>query len=380
MTAPAVDPVLRTRITELFGVRHPIVQTGMGYVSDATLTAATARAGGLGVIAGGMLSLEELAQAIDQVQEQTPEPFGVNIRANQEDVDKRVDLLIRSGVRVASFALAPKRALIDRLKDAGLVVVPSIGARRHAEKVAEWGVDAVVVQGGEGGGHTGSVPTSLLLPQVVDAVEIPVIAAGGYFDGRGLVSALAYGADGIAMGTRFMMTSDSPVAQAVKDVYLSKSVTDTVVTLEIDGVPQRVLRAGTIDKLESTRGPQRMLRAARNAFAFQRLSGTPWSHMIREGRAMHRHEGLKWRQVIMAANAPMLYRSALLEGNADVGVMATGQVVGLIDDVPSVAELIDRIIAEAVTVLDRLGAGQTHAADPNDIAAPATQRSMRRDA
>lgn len=379
MTGAAVAPALRTRITDLFGVRYPLVQTGMGYVSDATLTAATARAGGLGIIAGGMLSLEELAQAIDHVQQHASEPFGVNIRANQEDVDKRVDLLIRSGVKVASFALAPKRELIDRLKDAGLVVVPSIGARRHAEKVAEWGVDAVIVQGGEGGGHTGSVPTSLLLPQVVDAVDIPVIAAGGYFDGRGLVSALAYGADGIAMGTRFMMTTDSPVAQAVKDVYLSKSVTDTVVTLEIDGVPQRVLRAGTIDKLESTRGPQRMLRAARNALAFRQLSGTPWSHMIREGLAMRRDEGLKWSQVIMAANAPMLYRSALLEGNAEIGVMATGQVVGLIDDVPSVAELIDRIMAEAETVLERLGAGQMPAPHPDDIAAPATQRSMRRD-
>lgn len=348
------SPALRTRVTELFGVEHPIVQTGMGYVSDARLTAATARAGGLGIIAGGMLSYEELAQAIEHVQDHTDKNFGVNIRANQEDVDKRVDLLIRSGVKVASFALAPKRELIDKLKDAGLVVMPSIGARRHAEKVAAWGVDAVIVQGGEGGGHTGAVPTSLLLPQVVDAVDIPVIAAGGYFDGRGLVSALAYGAEGVAMGTRFMMTTDSPVAQAVKDVYLSKTVNDTVVTLEIDGVPQRVLRAGTIDKLEKTRGPQRMLRAARNALAFQRISGTPWSHMIREGLAMRKDEGLKWRQVIMAANAPMLYRSALLEGNADLGVMATGQVVGLIDDVPSVAELIDRIVAEAESVLARL--------------------------
>ncbi|MBM4525440.1 nitronate monooxygenase [Rhodococcus hoagii] len=347
---------LHTRVCDLFGVKYPIVQTGMGYVSDARLTAATAAAGGLGIIAGGMLSYAELEQAIHYVKDHTDAPFGVNLRANQEDVDKRLDLLIRSGVKVASFALAPRRDLIAKLKDAGLVVVPSIGARRHAEKVAEWGVDAVVVQGGEGGGHTGAVPTSLLLPQVVDAVDIPVIAAGGYFDGRGLVSALAYGADGIAMGTRFMLTSDSPVAQAVKDVYLSKSVNDTVVTLEIDGVPQRVLRAGTIDQLESTRGPQRMLRALRNAVAFQRLSGTPWKDMIREGLEMKKSHELGWRQVVMAANAPMLYRSALVDGNADIGVMATGQVVGLIDDVPSCAELIDRIVREAESVLHRLTA------------------------
>ena len=275
-------------------------------------------------------------------------------RQNQDDIDRRIKLLIRSGVKIASFALAPNQALIGRLKDAGLVVVPSIGARRHAEKVAAWGVDAVVVQGGEGGGHTGAVPTSLLLPQVVDAVDIPVIAAGGYFDGRGLVSALAYGADGIAMGTRFMLTSDSPVSQAVKDVYLSKSVNDTVVTLEIDGVPQRVLRAGTIDQLESSHGPTRMLRAARNAVAFQRLSGTPWSKLIREGLEMRKSHELGWRQVVMAANAPMLYRSALLDGRTDIGVMATGQVVGLIDDIPSSAELVERIMQDAEAVLARL--------------------------
>ncbi|UUE23173.1 nitronate monooxygenase [Rhodococcus qingshengii] len=345
---------LHTRVCELFGVKYPIVQTGMGYVSDARLTAATTKAGGLGIIAGAMLTYDELVSAIDYVKDRTDQPFGVNLRANQDDIDRRIKLLIRSGVKIASFALAPNQALIGRLKDAGLVVVPSIGARRHAEKVAAWGVDAVVVQGGEGGGHTGAVPTSLLLPQVVDAVDIPVIAAGGYFDGRGLVSALAYGADGIAMGTRFMLTSDSPVSQAVKAVYLSKSVNDTVVTLEIDGVPQRVLRAGTIDQLESSHGPTRMLRAARNAVAFQRLSGTPWSKLIREGLEMRKSHELGWRQVVMAANAPMLYRSALLDGRTDIGVMATGQVVGLIDDIPSSAELVERIMQDAEAVLARL--------------------------
>src|ERR1035437_4452789 len=214
-----LHPALSTRATELFGVQYPIVQTGMGWVSDAHLTAATANAGGLGIIAGGAMSYEELAAAISGVQELTEKPFGVNLRADSADISKRIDLVIQAGVKVASFALAPKQDLIGRLKDAGLVVMPSIGARRHAEKVAAWGADAVLVQGGEGGGHTGNVPTSLLLPQVVDAVDIPVIAAGGYFDGRGLVSALAYGAEGIAMGTRFLLTSDSPVASSVKDVY-----------------------------------------------------------------------------------------------------------------------------------------------------------------
>jgi NAD(P)H-dependent flavin oxidoreductase YrpB (nitropropane dioxygenase family) len=353
--APEVLPAaLRTRATELFGVKYPIVQTGMGYVSDATLTAATAAAGGLGILSAGLLSYAELASAIEQVQARTDNPFGVNIRADQADVEKRIDLLISTGVKVASFALAPRQHLIAKCKDAGLVVVPSIGARRHAEKVAAWGADAVIVQGGEGGGHTGGVPTTLLLPQVVDAVDIPVIGAGGFFDGRGLVAALAYGAAGIGMGTRFLLTTDSPVAPAVKEVYLSKTVNDTVLTTEVDGVPQRVLKAGTVDGLVRSSAPGRLLRAGRNAVAFQKMSGTRWSDMIREGLAMKKSQDLTWSQVVMGANAPMLYRSALLEGRTDVGVMATGQVVGLIDDVPSVAELVDRIITQAVEVLRRL--------------------------
>jgi NAD(P)H-dependent flavin oxidoreductase YrpB (nitropropane dioxygenase family) len=353
---PAPHLTLRTRICELFGVSCPIIQTGMGYVSGPELTAATAEAGGLGIIGGGAMTYDELVVAVRRVKELTDRPFGVNMRASQTDVDQRVDLLIRERVKVASFALAPTERVIGRLKDAGIVVVPSIGSRRHAEKVAAWGVDAVIAQGSEGGGHTGSVPTSLLLPQVVDAVDIPVIAAGGYFDGRGLVSALAFGAVGIAMGTRFLLTSDSVVADAVKAVYLRSTVNDTVLTTEVDGVPQRLLRAGSIKPLLDTSGPRRYARAVRSAIAFQRLSGTPWREMIREGIDMKRSHALAWRQVIMAANAPVLYRTALVDGNAELGVMATGQVVGLIEDLPSCAELIGRIMAEATKVLAALGA------------------------
>src|SRR3954451_16417875 len=190
---------LHTRACDLFGVRYPIVQTGMGWVAGARLAAATSAAGGLGIIASATMNLDELTHAVHAVRERTDRPFGVNLRADADDIDARLDLVVRERVKVASFALAPKEALIKRLKDTGVCVVPSVGARRHAEKVAQWGVDAVICQGGEGGGHTGPVPTTLLLPQVVDAVDIPVVAAGGFFDGRGLVAALAYGAAGIAM-------------------------------------------------------------------------------------------------------------------------------------------------------------------------------------
>jgi NAD(P)H-dependent flavin oxidoreductase YrpB (nitropropane dioxygenase family) len=350
-------PALSTRFAELVGIRYPIVQTGMGWVATPQLAAATSAAGGLGILAAATMSYDELAAAIKDVRERTDAPFGVNMRADQSDVGDRVDLLIREGVKVASFAMAPKQDLIARLHDGGVLVMPSIGAKRHAEKVAAWGVDAVLVQGGEGGGHTGSVPTSLLLPQVVDAVgaDIPVIAAGGYFDGRGLVAALAYGASGIAMGTRFLLTSDSPVPQPVKDVYLSKSVTETVVTKQVDGVPHRVLRSGLVDQLEAASTPRRFSGAARNAMKFRKDSGTSWSDMIREGLAMRKTQELSWSQMLMAGNTPMLLRAAMVDGRVDLGVMASGQVVGVIDDLPSCADLIERIMSEADDVLNRLG-------------------------
>src|SRR5438132_335494 len=291
---------LRTRLCSLAGVDYPIVQTGMGWVSGPELTAATANAGGLGILAAAVMDLDELRAAIKEVRNRTDRPFGVNLRADQPDIVERIDLLVREGVKVASFAMAPRADLVKRLKDGGVVVIPSVGARRHAEKVAAWGVDAVLVQGGEGGGHTGPVPTTLLLPQVVDTVDIPVIAAGGFFDGRGLVAALAYGAAGVAMGTRFLLTRDCTVPDAVKHLYLSKSVTDTVVTTQVDGVPHRVLRTELVERLTRAGPATSLPRAMRNALAFQRLSGTPWREIVREGLAMKRAQELNWSQVVMA--------------------------------------------------------------------------------
>ncbi len=176
---------LRTPICDLFGVDVPIVQTGMGWVAGARLVSATANAGALGILASATMTYDQLEAAIREVKARTDRPFGVNLRADAEDADATRRPPRTRRCKVASFALAPNERQIKTLKDAGVRVVPSIGARRHAEKVAAWGVDAVIVQGGEGGGHTGSVATTLLLPQVVDAVDLPVIAAGGFFDGRG---------------------------------------------------------------------------------------------------------------------------------------------------------------------------------------------------
>lgn len=349
------NAVLHTRACDLFGVQYPIVQTGMGWVAGARLTAATSAAGGLGILASATMSVPELTTAIASVKDRTDKPFGVNLRSDQPDVDERIALMVREGVKVASFAQAPGERLVKTLKDQGVVVMPTVGARRHAEKVAEWGVDAVIAQGAEGGGHTGTVPTSLLLPQVCEAVDIPVIAAGGFFDGRGLVAALAYGAAGVAMGTRFLLSEESRVPDAVKARYLDATVTDTVVTKQVDGHPQRVIRTELVEHLDGAGRLTALPRSMANALRFRKLSGRSIGDLLKEGVAMRKSQQLSWAQVAMAANAPMLTKAALVDGRLDTGVLPTGQVVGVIGALPPVAEIIDRVMTEANEVLARLG-------------------------
>jgi NAD(P)H-dependent flavin oxidoreductase YrpB (nitropropane dioxygenase family) len=353
--------VIRTRLTELLGISCPIVQAAMGYVSGARLAAAVSQAGGLGLIASATMSPAELRSAIREVKDRTGAPFGVNLRADAPDARERAGMIIAEKVPVASFALAPRPELISLLRDAGVVTVASVGARRHAEKVAAWGIDAVIATGGEGGGHTGPVPTSLLVPQVVDAVDVPVIAAGGFFDGRGLAAALAYGAAGIAMGTRFLLTSDSPVAGAVKRVYLASDVTGTLVTTRANGVPHRLLRTPLVERLDRAGRLAGLLRSARSATAFRRTSGLTWPELIRQGGTMRHGTGLSWAQVLMAANTPVLLRAAMVDGHPEAGLMPSGQVAGLIEDLPSCAELIGRIMTEAEQRLAVLGAAVTGA-------------------
>jgi NAD(P)H-dependent flavin oxidoreductase YrpB (nitropropane dioxygenase family) len=347
---------VRTALTELVGVEHPIVQTGMGWVAGPRVVPGTAEAGGLGILASATMTFDELVAAIDEVQARTSKPFGVNLRADAADASDRVDLLIARKVRVASFALAPKQEFIERLKAAGVVVVPSIGAAKHARKVADWGADAVIVQGGEGGGHTGGVATTLLLPSVIDAVDIPVIAAGGFFDGRGLVAALAYGAAGIAMGTRFLLTKESTVPEEVKRLYLERDLNGTVVTTRVDGMPHRVLRTELVEHLEESSRAVGLYHAVRNADRFKRMTRLKWRDMVREGLATKHGKEQTWSQMIMAANTPMLLRAGLVEGNTQAGVLASGQVVGMLADLPSCAELIAGIVAEAEAIIGKLPA------------------------
>jgi len=348
---------LETPLCELLGVRYPIVQTGMGWVSGARLTAATCEAGAMGILASATMTLPELRVAIGKVKARTSNPFGVTLLPNQADLLDRIDVMIAEGVTVASFAGAPSADVVARLNDAGLVTIVTVGAKRHAEKMVKMGVKALIAQGGEGGGHTGATPTSLLLPAVVDATEgsgVPVLGAGGYYDGRGLVAALAYGAQGIAMGTRFLLTQESHVPDHVKAIYVGTPVTGTVVTTAIDGAPQRVIRTEMIDELEKAPSVVRFPKAALNALKFARLSGTPIKDLVTSGLAMRKAQDLTWAQMALAANAPMMTKAGVVDGRVEAGILPTGQVVGSIEELPTVADVIAGIVDEAEATLERL--------------------------
>lgn len=346
-------PRLHTRICDLFGITYPIVQTGMGWVSTARLTAATSAAGGIGFLATATQTFDEMKESVAQIREKTDKPFGINVRTDAPDIEDRLDWSIKSGIKVVSFAQAPKPDMVKKLKDSGVVTIPTIAARRHAEKVAEWGVDAVIAQGSEGGGHTGEVPTAVLVPQVTSAVDIPVLAAGGITDGKGLVASLAWGAEGIAMGTRFLLSAESGVPQSVKQAYFDSAVTDTVRTRAIDGVPQRVINTTMVQGLESAK-ILRFPRAMLNAIKFRRLTETSFSDLLREGLSMRKNQNLSWAQIALAANAPMLTKATMVEGNHEIGIMPTGVGLGVIESAPPVELIIQSIVTEASEILSEL--------------------------
>ncbi len=345
---------MRTEICEILGVRHPIIQTGMGWVATPELVAAVCNAGAMGFLAAATLPPDRVEAEIAKVRDLTDQPFGVNFLMDAPGADVITEAIIRSGVKAAGYNRAPSKALIKRLKQAGVVCVPTCGAPRHAVKAEALGADLIIVQGGEGGGHTGSIPTSLLVSQCADAVSVPIVAAGGFRDGRGLVAALALGAKGVAMGTRFLLTRESPVPSATTNRYLEAGMDDVVVTSQVDGLPQRVVSNELVRKLESGTAVTRLLRALRSGLQYRRLSGASIGELLRSALALRASERLSRAQMLMAANAPMLARRAMLDGDPVNGYLPGGTVAGVIDDRPSCEELIRRIVDEAERTLEAL--------------------------
>lgn len=342
--------MLETRLTKLLGCRYPVVQTAMGWVADPRLVAGSCNAGAFGFLAGATIPANEMERDILRVKALTDKPFGVNFHMYQPNAADVVDLVIRHGVRAVSYSRSPGPEFIKKLKDAGVVCMPTVGLPKHAIKAVELGADAITVQGGEGGDHTGAIPTTLLIPQVVDAVSdrVPVVAAGGFKDGRGLLAALSWGADGIAMGTRFLMTEESPVPRETLQRYIDcKNPGDIIVSRAMDGLPQRMIMNELLAELEKASTLRKLIIAIRNGLAFRKHTGATFFSLLKSAIAMSRDDEMTAAQAIMSANAPMIIQKAMVDGEPARGVLPSGQVAGVIDELLSCEQLISSIVEEA---------------------------------
>ena len=310
--------MLRTPLCDLLSIKYPIVQGGMAWVGTAELAAAVSNAGGLGIIGGGNASTEEVAREIRLAKELTDKPFGLNIPlAISEYADEIVSLCIEEGVRIVVIGAWRPGNHIARLKEAGITVISVIASVALAKRLERQGVDALVAEGMESGGHIGDVATMPLVPQVVDAVDVPIIAVGGFADGRGLVAALALGAQGIQMGTRFICTTECTVHDNYKQAILKAKDRSTITTGHSLGHPVRALK-------------------------------NPMVHQFEE---MERR-GISEKEIIEFGTGKL--RLAVVEGDVVNGSVMAGQSCGLVNDIIPVKELIKRIVAEAEGIIGRL--------------------------
>jgi nitronate monooxygenase len=350
MSESAFDTTLHTPLCDLLGCRFPIVQTAMGWVAGADLVAATCNAGAFGFLAGATIPAERIEADILRVKRLTGDkPFGLNFHMFQPNAQQLLDLAIKHRIRAVSYGRGPDKKTIGRLRDAGIVCMPTVGALKHAQKAIEMGANAITIQGGEGGGHTGSVATTVLLPQVVDAVKVPVVAAGGFYDGRGLLAALAFGAQGVAMGTRFLMTTDSGVPPVTLERYLAVRDADQVrVSYLVDGMPQRMIDNEYLAALERASPLRRVWIALRCALAWKNQTGMTSGHALKVLLQSVRQDPAALAQVVMAANAPMLLQRSMVDGKPAEGVMSAGQVAVLIGQLQSCQQVVDGIVADAL--------------------------------
>lgn len=342
---------MRTRITELLGIEHPVIQAPTNPVAVPRLAAAVSEAGGLGMLACNRYTDEQLREDIRTIRELTDKPFGVNLVAGIPGYEQVTRVLIEERVPVICHGRGNPKWLVEATKGEGIVVIPIVGAVRHAVRAEQDGAHAIIVAGLEAGGHVSYISTMVLLPLVASKVSIPVIAAGGFCDGKGLVASLALGAEGIAMGTRFAVTRESGAPWNIKERYVKSDETETVVTPAITGTRLRVLRNKLTDLLEQ---PGKGLSYKERIFGTletRRRLGVSWWQFITAGWRMRKAYEASFSQLGNLAAGSMRIDKAFVEGDEEFGAMPSGQVCGRIDDVPTAREIIERIMGEARTVL-----------------------------
>lgn len=305
------------RVTELLGIKYPIFQGAMAQISRHELVAAVSNAGGLGILASGGMTTEQVREEIRLCKQHTDKPFAVNLMLMMDNVPEIVDVLIEEGVKIVTTGAGTPKPYMEKLKGAGIIVVPVIPSAKVAKKMQDIGADAVVAEGMEAGGHIGQLTTMALTRQVVEAVDIPVICAGGIADGHGLAAAYALGAEGAQLGTIFLATDECPIPQTYKEEVVKAVDTSTVVTGTKFGAPVRVLK---------------------NEMAVKYLE--------MEKQDIDRHE---LEKLTMGSLSKAVY-----EGDVVNGSLMAGQIAGRVDSIRPVKDVIEGIVADAQVVIDNL--------------------------
>lgn len=339
---------MKTAVTEMFGCKYPIWLSGMTGISTPELVGAVNNAGGLGILATADLTLDQTRDAVKSVRQLTDKPFGANVPLFIPGCAEKAEILIEEKVEVINYTLGNGKWLIDAVHGYGGKAVATVTTEKHALSAQKYGADALIITGHEAAAHGGAITSMVLIPSIVNVVDIPVIAAGGFADGRGLAAALTLGAEGVAMGTRFMNTVESPAHDNMKQMSNQKKSHETVYSDRIDGLPCRAIDSSGARKLIQDRFY--LFKALINSRYAANAYGFPWIKAI-AGILLSGYSRSK--QLARMSNAFTSVMSAIEEGDQDKGVFLMGQVTGIIKETPSVKQVMESIVAEAVTAHKR---------------------------
>ncbi len=340
---------MKTRITEMLGIKYPIVLSGMSWISTPKMVAAVSNAGGLGILATGPLSKEQTREVIREVRKLTDKPFGANASLMFPGAAENAKVLLQEQVPVVNFALGKGDWIVKEAHKYGGKVFATVVNLKHAKRAQDFGTDAIIATGQEAAAHGEDVTSLVLIPHLAENLKAPVIAAGGFADGRGLAAALALGAEGVAMGTRLMMTKESPLHENYKNLAEEKEVYDTLFSKRFDGILCRVMKTDAAKKAmkKGLSWPAAFV----NSRDIAKLINVPYFKLFL-GVLASGYSNAK--QLAYMANAFKMMKLATEKGDQNVGVLPVGQVQGLIHDQPTVAELFERIAQEVAQVQQRL--------------------------
>lgn len=340
--------MFETKITKMLGIKHPIFSAGMTWVSLPKLVAAVSNAGGLGIYATGVQNPDEVRGCIKEIKSLTDKPFGANLGLLLPGSEKILQVLVEEKVPVINYSLGRPDEVAKAAHEYGGIVIGSVTQLNHALRAEKGGADAVIVIGHEGGGHLGDISSLVLIPQIASRMNIPVIAAGGFCDGKGLAAALILGADAISMGTRFILTKESVIHERMKQHVLESDGRDTIVTDRFDGIPCRFLKGEGLTRIIERRFS--IIDVIRSALGVKKVQGASTWDLLSSALKLRR-EGISVQRVGDIASGLAAVKTGILEGDDKYGVYTCGQVAGRIEDMPSCSELIERIVAEARDVL-----------------------------